>query len=164
MSSPVETFCQHGHLPRHCGSVIRADSEMNKTYCYFSRTLSMAFLLKHVAPIKLWVVGIVYLALDFHISSFHILFSSPFLCLVLCMLSILYCLYLCKTYQWTFFSTESYNGLLPVLHLSQKQQLVSAKYVLYQLENASNKNSCGWECSFQAADVIDNSRLKAYWM
>ena len=64
----------------------------------------MAFLLKHVAPLKLWVVGIVYLDLDY-MFSFHIRsslvapFLSPFLCLtsvaltphlVLC---ILYCLY-----------------------------------------------------------------------
>lgn len=80
---PHRDFCQCGHLPQHCGSVIRADSEMNKTYCYSSHTLTMASLLKHVTPLKLWVVEIVYLALDF-----HILFSSPFLCLSLCLASL----------------------------------------------------------------------------
>lgn len=60
LSSPVETFCQHGWLPQHCGSVIRTDSRMNKTYCYSTCTLTMAFLLKHVAPLKLWVVRIVF--------------------------------------------------------------------------------------------------------
>lgn len=100
LSSPAETFCQRGRLPQNRGSVIRADSEKNKTHSYSSCALTMAFLLKHVTPLKLWVVGIVYLALEFHIFTFHILFSSPFVSLCFAsvapsphvMLCILYCL------------------------------------------------------------------------
>lgn len=111
----------------------------------------MAFLLQHVTPLKLWVVGIVYLALELHIISLHVPFPFPFL--IPCpasiahspyiILWILYCLSLARDSSENYFSSESYNGLLPVRLLSQMKQLVSAKYVLYQLENVSNKNSHG---------------------
>lgn len=67
----------------------------------------MAFLLKHVVPLKLWVVRIVYIDLDFHMFSFHIRSYSlaPFLTPSLSLISIalaphlvsciLYCLYPC---------------------------------------------------------------------
>lgn len=170
LSSPAETFCQRGRLPQNRGSVIRADSEKNKTHSYSSCTLTMAFLLKHVTPLKLWVVGIVYLALSSTSSlstssSLHhlFLFASPPLlplstsCCASCIVWIL-----ARPISDPYFSTESYYGLLPVLLHSQTRQLLSAKYVLYQLENASNKNSHGWEWLFRTADVIDNSRQKGY--
>lgn len=49
----MKSFCQH--LPRHHGSVIRADSDHRWIkHCYSST---------HVTPIKLWVVEMVYVAL-----------------------------------------------------------------------------------------------------
>lgn len=48
-------------------------------HSYSSHTLTMAFLLQHVTALKLWVVGIVYLALELHIISFHAPLPLPFL-------------------------------------------------------------------------------------
>lgn len=41
-----------GHLTQH-PALVKANSGMNKIYCYSSHTLIMAFLLKHVTPLKL---------------------------------------------------------------------------------------------------------------
>lgn len=84
-------------------------------HSYLSHTLTMAFLLQHVTPLKLWVVGIVYLALALHIISFHVplrlLFPTPCPASIAhspyIILWILYCLSLARDTNEPYFSSES---------------------------------------------------------
>lgn len=151
----MKSFCQH--LPRHHGSVFRADSDDRWIkHCYSS---------KHVTPIKLWVVEIVSLCCPRrHSCSFNPLFlcASPrslglhTSCFASCIVCIL-----AGQISETSLSTESYVDFF--LFFPSAKSNSWCRWNVFFISCLQQK-SRGCERSFLAADIIDNWRQRASWV
>lgn len=121
---------------------------------------TMAFLLKHVAPLKLWVV-----AVDFpHLFFAHPLLLSHSLSVSLslfrlprpisCFASCIVCILASPISEPSFPLSHTMDFFLFFTSSAKSNSWCQQNMFFISLK----KNVWRWECSFPTADVIDNSR------